>query len=76
MEMGALYVRLQGLGHIVEQIDSAIVRAHAKKLVETSGRRAPLAGEAMPPAIRAGYVGAYHVDRMPKLFTLCRCDDR
>ncbi len=68
VETAAVYDSVQGLGFTVEQIDAALVRAHARKLLETSGRRIPVTGEPMPPAFRATTVGAYHVDRIPKLF--------
>lgn len=69
VETNHVYDKLQGLGFTVEQIDSAIVRAHLKKLLETSGRRIPVMGQVMPPALRATTIGAYHVDRLPRLFT-------
>lgn len=69
LDMADLYERLQGLGFTPEQIDHAVTRGARKKLVETSGRRTPEAGQPMPAALRATTVGLYHVNELCRQFS-------
>lgn len=63
-----VYDRLQGLGYVPDQIDSAIVSASRKNLLQTSGRTIPDAKKAMPRALRWTTIGAYHVTRLCRRF--------
>jgi hypothetical protein len=63
-----LYERLQALGYLPEQIDDAVQRAHRHQLIEISGRRNPEVGKELPPSVRATSDGAYHVERLARLF--------
>jgi hypothetical protein len=69
VEISKIYEKLQGLGFSPNQIDLAIVRGHAKKLIETGARRVPQPGKVMPQALRATTIGLYHVNRLCHQFT-------
>lgn len=64
-----VYERIQGLGFTPDQIDTAILRGYRYKLVETSARRIPERGQAMPEALRATTVGVYHISKLARMFT-------
>lgn len=68
VEVEEIYEPMQHEGFTPEQIDLAIVRAHRKRLLETSTRLTPSAGEAMPRAMRATSVGVYHVKKLAAYF--------
>ncbi len=68
VETARVYERLQSLGFTPDQIDVAVVRAYRHKLLETSARRSPQAGAAMPLAMRVTSAGAYHVERLCQMF--------
>jgi hypothetical protein len=68
VETGRVYERLQSLGYTPDQIDVAFVRGHRHKLLETSARRPPGTGVAMPSALRITTTGVYHIERLCKLF--------
>lgn len=61
IEGGRVYERFQSAGFTPEQIDGSIVRAHAKRLVDTAARVAPTVGGSTPRALRVTSAGAYHV---------------
>ena len=69
VETARIYDQIQGLGFVPDQLDSALIRAHKFKLVETSARRAPHPGHDLPPALRITTSGAYHVQRLAGMFT-------
>ena len=69
VETSAVYERLQGFWFTPEQIDSAIIRGHKKRLLETAARRIPQPGLEMPQALRVTTIGVYHVARLCRLFT-------
>ncbi|MGD0498781.1 MAG: hypothetical protein ABSC23_10135 [Bryobacteraceae bacterium] len=64
-----VYEKFQTAGFTPEQIDSAIVRAHDKKLVETAARRDPEPGMIEPNSLRITSVGAYHILTLPFQFS-------
>ncbi len=63
-----VYERLQGFGFTPEQIDEAILRGYNYKLINTTARRMPRAGQPMPPSLRVTTVGVYHVERLCRSF--------
>ena len=65
----AVYDAFQAVGFTPEQIDSAMVRAHRKNLLETSARMAPAPGMVEPDSVRVTSVGAYHINVLAKQFT-------
>lgn len=69
VETARVYEMLQGVGFTPEQIDAAIVRGYRKKLIESSARRIPEAGQTMPRSLRATSVGVYHIVRLCRMFT-------
>jgi hypothetical protein len=69
VETELFYDRMQGLGFRPEQVDGAMVRGHRHNLLETSARRTPEPGAALPPSLRVTSVGLYHVRRLVNLFT-------
>ncbi len=69
VETSKIYTHLQGLGFTPEQIDTAIIRGHNKKLFETSARRMPRRGQVMPDCLRATTVGIYHITRLCSQFS-------
>ncbi len=68
VEMGKLYDHIQGLGFSPEQIDLAITRGYDKKLLETSARQIPVAGQVQPFALRVSTAGHYHVSQLCNRF--------
>jgi hypothetical protein len=60
---------LQGLGFTAEQIDSAFIRGHNRKLIETGARRIPQPGQVMPQVLRATTVGLYLINRLCHQFS-------
>jgi hypothetical protein len=68
VETKSLYDRLQGHGFTPNQIDSAIIRACQKRLIETVARRIPQPGQELPPTLRITSIGIYHVKELCKRF--------
>jgi len=68
VEADILYERLQGLGFLPELIDRAVGRAHAARLVTTSGRRQPDGDHRGLETLRATSLGLYHVSRLVRRF--------
>lgn len=64
-----LYERLQRLGFTPAQIDSSIIAAHKKKLLESATRRIPQPGVEMPQMLRPTTIGIYHIRQLAKFFT-------
>jgi len=68
VETPAVYDQIQGLGFTPEQIDTAIIRAHRKKLIDTTARRIPQPGREMPQSLRVTTVGVYHITKLCRMF--------
>jgi len=68
VETAKIYEQLQGLGFVPEQIDAAIIKGHAKKLIETGARRIPHPNQIMPQTLRATTVGLYHYGHLCREF--------
>jgi len=64
-----VYETFQMAGFTPEQVDAALIRAHKKKLIETSARMAPEPGAVEPNAIRITSLGGYHIGVLTKHFT-------
>ncbi|MGI8857166.1 MAG: hypothetical protein ACR2JW_15585 [Thermomicrobiales bacterium] len=69
IELGNVYEMLQGVGFTPDQIDTCIVRAHSKKLLETAARRIPQPNRRMPQAVRVTSLGVYHLKRLSHRFS-------
>lgn len=69
IEINKLYNHLQALGFTIDQIDTSLIKAHDKKLIETSARGTPISGKILPKAVRATTVGLYHLNRLCNLFS-------
>jgi len=68
IEGGRVYERFQSVGFTPEQIDTSVIRGHAKKLLDTAARMAPIAGGAGPRAVRVSSIGAYHITTLVREF--------
>jgi hypothetical protein len=64
-----VFAYLQGLGFTPEQIDTAVSRCFAKRLLETGARRVPTAQAAPEYSVRIRSVGLYHLDELTTTFT-------
>lgn len=64
-----VYDKLQGLGYMSQQIDSAIVQSSRNKLIETEARKTLAMPQPMPALLRTTSVGLYHVDQLTRLFS-------
>jgi hypothetical protein len=64
-----VHERLRGGGYSEGQITWAISRSLLRKLVESSTRQISRPGVTAPPSLRITMLGAYHVERLLKMFT-------
>jgi hypothetical protein len=69
VETAKVYEQLQGLGFVPEQIDAAIIKGYAKKLIETGARRIPHPNQILPQTLRATSVGKYHFSHLSREFS-------
>lgn len=69
VQASRLFAYLQGLGFTPEQIDAAISRCFAKRLLETGARRVPTVQSAVEYSLRLRSVGLYHLDELTSTFT-------
>ena len=68
IESKKIYEHLQGLGFTPEQIDSAIVRAYNKRLIETSNRSSHPLSKSLQKKFRVTPIGVYHITKLIYLF--------
>lgn len=64
-----VFAFLQGLGFTPEQIDFAVSRCFAKRLLETGARRVPSIHSTLEYSLRLRSVGFYHLDELTRTFT-------
>jgi hypothetical protein len=63
-----VFAYLQGLGFTPEQIDIAVSRCFAKRLLETGARRVPTFQSELDYSLRLTSVGLYHVSELAGTF--------
>lgn len=68
VKTSSIYEKIQALGFLPEQIDTALVRGYNAKLLEAAAGRIPQPGVQMPQTLRITTVGAYHILRLCELF--------
>jgi hypothetical protein len=63
-----VYDRMHTAGYIETPIDRALSRCLLRKLAESSTRRISRPGTSTPPALRITLLGAYHIERLIRMF--------
>ncbi|MCE5210631.1 MAG: hypothetical protein LLG40_03660 [Deltaproteobacteria bacterium] len=69
IDLNKIYDFTSSLSFQATQIDSCLARLCSKRLVETAGRVKPDASNISTSAIRITTIGAYHLLRLPGMFT-------
>ena len=68
VEVHHLYEALQNCGYTPQQIDSALFRGLARRLVESGKAEDRATPTALPQAVRVTSSGAYHLQRLIRMF--------